>query len=620
MSRPSLRSRLTRASLLTTLVVLVICAAALTGYELLTYRRAWVADLRTQADLIAHATAASIVFDDPKSAAENLRLLTIQPRVRAAAVYGADGKRFASYEASGADPLALRLEPSEREDVRFSGSTLDVVLPIRHDDQFVGSIAIRAMHDVWPRTATYAAILLTVMAIGLAIAAAVYRRLQREVTRPLVQMTEVAHEVMATRDWALRAPATEYEDIAVLVDAFNGMLGECQARTRELEVEMGERIHAEQELRMADRRKDEFLAMLGHELRNPLAPMSNALSLLSLPQADSEVRERSMQILKRQQQHLSRLIDDLLDVSRMSTGKLLLRTETVDAVAVLRECIDLARPAVAEKGVTLEGVGEAAPLWVDGDATRLSQVFSNLLSNACRYTPRGGRIDVRVERAGDVAEILVTDDGIGIDAAVQARVFDLFVQADQSLERGSAGLGVGLTLARHLARLHGGDILVFSGGLGKGAQFVARLPLVPAPVSVSAVPVHESASGASAHLAGDVLIADDNVDFALSLSAVLEAAGFAVRVVHDGASAVDAAIAQVPAVAILDIGMPRLNGYDVARELRRDPRTRSVKLIAVTGWGQPADKQAAGEAGFDVHLVKPVNPDAIIGLLTQLAA
>jgi len=425
---------------------------------------------------------------------------------------------------------------------------------------------------------------------------------------------------MATRDWTLRAPPTEYEDIAVLVEAFNGMLAESQTRTRELELEMRERVHAERELRTADRRKDEFLAMLGHELRNPLAPMSNALTLLSLPQSSSDVRDRSLQILKRQQQHLSRLIDDLLDVSRMSTGKLLLRTEQLDVVALARECIDVARPVADAKGVVLRGIGAARPQWVNGDPTRLAQVFSNLLSNAERYTPRGGCIDVGVERVGDRVEISISDNGIGIDPTVQERIFDLFVQADQSLERGNVGLGLGLTLARHLARLHGGDIRVSSSGVGQGACFVVQLPLTAAPIDE----YHESSEGespaASTAVVGDVLIADDNVDFAVSLAAFLEASGFSVRVVHDGASAVDAATVDVPAVAILDIGMPRLNGYDVARELRRSVRTRSIKLIAVTGWGQPSDKKMATDAGFDLHIVKPVDPDTLLAALTQIAA
>ena len=620
MRRPSLSGRLTRASMLTTMVVLLLCAAALIGYELSTYRRAWVADLRTQGDLIAHATAASIVFNEPKSAAENLALLKIQPRIRAAAVYRSDGSRFARYEASGAEPLASHLESPGGEEVQFVGSTLDVMLPIRHDDEFVGSIAIRATHDIWPRIATYVGIVFAVMTVGLAVAAAVYRKLQREVTRPLEQMREVAHQVMATRDWTLRAPPTEYEDIAVLVEAFNGMLAESQTRTRELELEMRERVHAERELRTADRRKDEFLAMLGHELRNPLAPMSNALTLLSLPQSSSDVRDRSLQILKRQQQHLSRLIDDLLDVSRMSTGKLLLRTEQLDVVALARECIDVARPVADAKGVVLRGIGAARPQWVNGDPTRLAQVFSNLLSNAERYTPRGGCIDVGVERVGDRVEISISDNGIGIDPTVQERIFDLFVQADQSLERGNVGLGLGLTLARHLARLHGGDIRVSSSGVGQGACFVVQLPLTAAPIDE----YHESSEGespaASTAVVGDVLIADDNVDFAVSLAAFLEASGFSVRVVHDGASAVDAATVDVPAVAILDIGMPRLNGYDVARELRRSVRTRSIKLIAVTGWGQPSDKKMATDAGFDLHIVKPVDPNTLLAALTQIAA
>jgi signal transduction histidine kinase/ActR/RegA family two-component response regulator len=634
MKNNSLRGQLTRASMLTTLVVLVLCAGALLAYELLTYRNFWVADLRTQADLLAHSTAAALDFNDPKAAAENLSLLKVQPRIRAAAIYRKDGRLFATYTVAGSRPYPPELgERIDQRLTRFDGPTLELLHPIEHDGERVGTVYLQAEHDVWARTRPYLAILAAVMAAGLAVAVLVFNRLLRRVTSPLQQMTDVAQEVMTHRNWALRAPATEYRDIAVLVNAFNGMLAEVEHRTGELEVEMAERVHAEQELRLADRRKDEFLATLAHELRNPLAPMTTALALMRLPAAPHEVRDKAVGILERQLRHMVRLIDDLLDVSRVTTGKLSLHLEPVELVALLRSVVELAQPAAVQRGVALAFEPAGQPLVVYGDPVRLAQVFSNLLNNACRYTNAGGRIDVSLGTAGSRAEVVVEDTGIGIEPAMQAKVFDLFEQGDKSLERGSAGLGIGLTLARQLVRLHGGEIRVHSEGADRGSRFTVALPLSqpvaapraagePRPAPAHAVPAVQAApAGQTSAAAGlHVLLADDNVDFATSLAELLESFGCVVRVVHDGAAAVEAAAAAVPQVALLDIGMPILNGYDVARQLRARPQTRAIKLVAITGWGQPADKRAAEDAGFDRHLVKPVDLDQLLEILAGLGS
>lgn len=615
MTGPTLRGQLTFASMATTLVALLLVAGALLGYELNTYRRAWVEDLHAQADLIARATAPALVFDDRKAATENLALLGSRHRIRAAAIYPVDGPPFAAYRADpqqsvpALDPNAVG--PSER----FSGTTLEVVYPVEQDGKRIGSIFLRAEHDIGDRVIGYAAILAAVSVLSLLLAGLVFGRLQRVVTDPLARISEVAQRVMARRDWNLRAPPARNRDIAVLVDAFNGMLDEVKKATGELEHETLERRQAEARLQLADRRKDEFLATLAHELRNPLAPMANAATMIRLANDDAQVRGKGVEILERQLRHIVRLIDDLLDVSRITTGKLSLQIENLDLVQVLHAAVEIAQPVFAERSLSLETGIPDGRCMVRGDSARLLQVLSNLLGNAARYTPPGGRVRLAMRALPDAFEIDVADNGIGIAREMQQRVFELFEQADKSLERGNTGLGIGLTLARQLVELHGGDIRLHSGGIGQGSTFTVRLPRAQHPDEPPGKPQPELDRPARPL---DVVLADDNVDFAWSLSELLGSAGHRVRVVHDGVDALQATRTAPPDVAILDIGMPRMNGYEVARLVKTQVGV-PVVLVALTGWGQVGDREAASRAGFDHHLVKPVVPQELLALLAALA-
>ena len=605
----------------TTLVVLLLCSGALVAYEVFTYRRLWVSDLTAEADLLAHASAPSIVSGDLTSAEENLRLARLQPRVLAAALYLPDGRKFVEETADEAVRAPDRLDAGMMQArSRFGVSEIEIVDPVLRDDEIVGFVYLRAGHDLSTRIAGYCGIVFGIASIGFLLSYFVFRRLQESVTRPLERIGAVARDVAATRNWSLRAPTTEYEDVGALVEAFNAMLSEIQSRTEKLDIEVIERIRAEQELRQADRRKDQFIATLGHELRNPLAPMTNAVTLLGAPTTSRAGREKALHILDRQLGRMARLIDDLLDVSRVSTGKLSLHLERVELTALLSDAVDVVEPTVLQKDLALVWKPEGRPVYVKGDPARLSQVFLNLLANACRYTPAGGRVDVTLELVDGSVEVSVRDTGIGIDPALQGRIFDLFVQADTSLERGNTGLGVGLSLARQLVGLHGGEIRVSSEGVGRGSCFTVRLPLDASSQPGSTVPVAGEASRSSLPASPvSILVADDNVDFASSLAEVLAAAGYVVRVAHDGAQALKAAVEAVPRIAILDIGMPKLNGYDLARALRANPVTSGIKLIAITGWGQESDKVQAREAGFDLHLVKPVDPDVLMDAVQEMA-
>jgi signal transduction histidine kinase/ActR/RegA family two-component response regulator len=600
--------------MLTMLLAMLLSAGALLAHELLTYRRVWANDLRTQADLIARATAAAIVFDDAKSAQENLALLKARPSIQAAAVYGRDAAITASYLREATEHVPPRLAlPLEQGGPRFDGSTVAVSYPIEHNGERVGVLYIRAEHDIWSRLLGYAVILGAVGAGSLGFAFYMFGKLQGHITTPLVKMTEVAHEVVTTRNWALRAPETQDEDVGVLVKAFNDMLTECGSRTSDLERQMAIRQKAEEELRLADRRKDQFLATLAHELRNPLAAMSNAVALIEKTPVASGPGTRAVTILDRQLRHLVRLIDDLLDASRITTGKLSLVRRPVELTQIIRETVELALPLATHNGLKLTLSLPEASLHVDGDAVRLSQVFSNLLHNACRYTPSGGAIDVCTERVGESAEVTVRDSGIGVAPDMQERIFELFEQADKSLERGAAGLGIGLTLARQLVQLHSGTLSVSSAGLGKGSSFIVRLPLLQNVPVVAPAPLPMVSRSASMR----VLIADDNPDLTESFAAILRGEGYVVDVATDGEEAVTAAIEHRPDVALLDIGMPRRNGYEVARLLRSRAATSGIYLVAITGWGQESDKANAKAAGFDCHLVKPVDPAKLLKVLGE---
>jgi PAS domain S-box-containing protein len=367
-------------------------------------------------------------------------------------------------------------------------------------------------------------------------------------------------------------------------------------------------------LREADRRKDEFLAMLGHELRNPLAAVRNAVATADL---DPARRERALGIARRQIEQLGRLIDDLLDVARITQGRIALRTEPVRLSDILDRAIENARALIDSRGVHLDASETVESLVVRGDPTRLEQVFVNLLSNAAKYTDPGGRITVAIARHGDTARISVRDTGIGIAPAMLARMWDLFAQADHSLDRSQGGLGIGLTVARRLVELHGGHIEASSEGIGHGAEFVVTLPALPDRTPQSAARPRDSPD---ARRPARVLLVEDNVDAAESLSMLLELLGYQVRVAHDGIAGLDAARREPPDVMLVDIGLPGMDGYELARRVRADPRLAHVILIALTGYGREQDRDSALASGFDRHLVKPVSPEALDGLVAELSA
>ncbi|MBC7900107.1 MAG: PAS domain S-box protein [Saprospiraceae bacterium] len=364
----------------------------------------------------------------------------------------------------------------------------------------------------------------------------------------------------------------------------------------------------------ADHRKNEFLAMLAHELRNPLAPISNALQIIRMNGDGSATAASEM--MERQVGQLVRLVDDLLDVSRITQGKIELRTGRIELASFVNHAVEAARPSCENTGIELRVTIPATPIYLTGDPARLTQVVGNLLNNSCKFTDKGGRIDLIVETDNDHAVIRVRDTGIGIAPGQIGHIFELFVQADTSLERSISGLGIGLTLVKNLVEMHGGTIKADSPGLGHGSEFVVRLPILTA-TQKSSVPEPEI-NGKAAITQRRILVVDDNLDSAESLAMLLKLSGHEVQMAHDGLEAIKAAAEFLPEVILLDIGLPKLNGYEAAREIRQQKWGESITLIALTGWGQDEDRQRSKDAGFNSHMVKPVDHVELMKRLDEL--
>jgi signal transduction histidine kinase/ActR/RegA family two-component response regulator len=396
--------------------------------------------------------------------------------------------------------------------------------------------------------------------------------------------------------------------------ALNLMEDAVHARRAE-EGENIERRRAEEELRQTDRRKDEFLATLAHELRSPLAPLRNSLNVLRLDGVNSGPAGRVIAIMQRQVDQLVRLVDDLLEVARISRDRIEFRLERVDLVSVVRTAVETSTPLIEAAGHELKISLPTEPLLLDADPVRLAQVFCNLLNNAAKYTERGGQIWLTATRHESHVNVSVLDNGMGMPREMLPKIFDLFTQIDRTYNRAQGGLGIGLTLVRKLLELHGGTIEAISDGIGCGSELVVSLPLA---ADHRHPEKHCSADDQFVVSGQRILVVDDNHDSAESLAMLLKFIGADVYTVNDGRAALDALRAFRPSAVFLDIGMPHMDGMEVARRARELPEGRDVTLIALTGWGQEEDRRRSKQAGFDHHLVKPVDIAALQALLNSI--
>jgi two-component system CheB/CheR fusion protein len=428
-----------------------------------------------------------------------------------------------------------------------------------------------------------------------------FRSMAERIAESAQSLRRSADEVRELYDQARRSE----QEIRRLNESLEERIAE---RTTEL-------ARANEALTAADRRKDEFLAMLAHELRNPLAPVRNALQIMKMPGVSADTVRQTREMMERQIQHLARLVDDLLDVSRIMRGKIDLHKEPVDLATVFARALETSQTQIDARGQKLSVSLPTQRLRMEADLIRLAQVIHNLLSNAARYTDKAGRICLTGERDGDDVVIRVRDSGMGIDPEILPHIFDPFVQGDRSLARSHGGLGIGLTLVRRLIELHGGSVSAASAGLGQGSEFTVRLPALAESLADDGGPAEEPV-----HPAGPprrVLVVDDNVDAAESAAMLLRFLGHEVEIAHDGPSALEVAGEFRPEIVLLDIGLPGMNGYDVARALRAQPECKGVVIAAVTGYGQDSDRRRTQDAGFDYHLTKPLAPSVLTAFVAS---
>jgi signal transduction histidine kinase len=446
------------------------------------------------------------------------------------------------------------------------------------------------------------------------------RRELQELNRTLAQ----ANERLAEANTTLQAEKTrELETLNRVLQRANH---ELEAANRSLQTEVVERARIELALKEADRHKDEFLAMLAHELRNPLAPIHNAVQLMHRQSFADPQLSWSRDVIGRQLAHLTRLVDDLLDVSRITRGKINLSKEVIELETLLTRTVETVQPLIEDRGHKLTVEVPNGILAVLGDPTRLVQALGNVLGNAAKYTERGGHISVAAAESGSEVVIRVRDTGIGIPAELMPMIFNLFTQLDRTSGPPQSGLGIGLALVQRLVEMHGGSVSARSEGLGKGSEFSIRLPLFIRETVESGQPIQQlsaleqsmtNAEG-PARTQRRILVADDNNDALESLATLLQLSGHEVYTAPNGALALESAEQHRPEVALLDIGMPKLDGYEVARRIRAQPWGQRITLVALTGWGQDSDRRRSQEAGFDSHLVKPLDLDKLTELLAAL--
>ncbi|SHH00985.1 response regulator [Massilia sp. CF038] len=420
--------------------------------------------------------------------------------------------------------------------------------------------------------------------------------------------TPVIPQILHAKVQVFVALAIKNEELKRQAHKLSQRTTELTATNKRLTREMEERQAAERK----SHAKDEFLAMLGHELRNPLSAISSAAALIGLPAAGPDTVSRAKQIIQRQSQHLSRIVDDLLDLSRAMSGKILLARQPVEVSALVSACLDTFKATGRTGNYQLNMA--LAPGWVDGDPTRLEQIATNLLDNALKYTPAGGAIDIGVAEDGEQVVFTVRDTGVGISEELLPHVFDVFVQASTTLDRAQGGLGIGLALVRRLVELHGGSVSAHSDGASTGSTFEIRLPrAVPVQLAPRDAPNFDDAGKPS------VLLIEDNDDGREMMVTMLDACGYPVAQAADGLQGVQMALTHLPDVALVDIGLPGIDGYEVARRLRADASTRAIKLIALTGYGLAEDQRRVLDAGFDMHLVKPVDINHLLEAITRCA-
>jgi signal transduction histidine kinase len=604
----SIRRMLAVITLTSIALALVLATGGFFTWDVLQYRREIGRDLRAQARTISENSTASLSFADPKTAGETLAVLEIHPYVESACMYSADGQLFATHhrDADGTCPAV----PADTFEMGWQQATL--VQPITLENRRIGTLLLqRSLDDVRNRIVIGGMILAALFVFATMVALYVGSRMQRAIADPLLQLADTARAVSLTDDYPGRASVAGQGELRVVAQAFNDMLDRVQARTADLS--------------RANRLKDEFLATLSHELRTPLNAVLGWVRILRATEVSPATQARALEAIERNGRLQASLIEDLLEVSRIVSGKLHLQPRPSDLAAIVESAIEVVQPAASAKNIRLSADIQTRPAMTMGDPDRLQQVVWNLLLNAVKFTASGGQVTIRLARQNGFV-LTVSDTGIGIDPSFLPQIFQPFRQADASATREHGGLGLGLTIVRHLVELHGGTVSARSEGVGKGATFEIQLPselsVEDRKASRGLEPRGSEAACGPDLLAGvTVLVVDDDEDARELLRVTLESCGGRVTTASSAAEAMHAFERMTPDVMVSDIGMAAEDGYTLMRRIRSRPAGAGgrVPAVALTAYASPADRDAALAAGYDAHVAKPFEPFEIAVLVHKLA-
>ncbi len=633
-----IRQKLVLMMMVTTVSVLLLASIGYIALDYFRTRQLLQRDLAAQADLILKSSTAALQFLDPPTAQEVLRTLAPNEHIRRACLYDGGGRLFAEFTPAQA-PIPCPASPGATGSL-FEADRLTIVSSLTDDKgRRIGTLDVLSDLDVLQaRLNAQLTIIVLVLVLTSAIGFLIASRVHRIVSVPITALAEKATEVSARGDYSLRAARTTDDELGVLVDAFNRMLERIQLREQELSAanqglrsEIAERRRAEQERadllvreREANRLKDEFLATLSHELRTPLNAILGWTRLLRSSAIPATDVDRALEKVERNAQVQARLVEDLLEVSRITTGKLRLDIKPIDLAALATTAIESIRPTAEARGVAINRDFAAVTQPTAGDPDRLQQVIWNLVSNAVKFTPAGGLVTVSLRRQDGIDELVVSDTGIGIDAAFLPSVFDTFRQADGTSTRAHGGLGLGLSIVRQIVELHGGDVRAESDGINHGSRFTVRLPARTAqrarePRVAPTIEPHETLAGL---LTGAcIVVVDDDRDTRELLHSVLEGAGARVHVAASADEGFSACLDESPDALISDIAMPGRDGYSLMRQLQTAlGRNMPRATVALTAFAGEQAQQMALDAGFDRHMPKPFDGSALVHLLHDLLA
>jgi signal transduction histidine kinase/ActR/RegA family two-component response regulator len=603
-----IRRKLALMTLASSVIALVFAGVGVFAWDIVQFRREIARDLTTLARTIGENSTAAITFDDPRSAGETLAVLEIHPNIESACMFRGDGSLFATYfrDGQGGCPSVS----GDELEVNWRGAR--IVAPIEFERRRIGTLLItRDLNDVLERLSIGSGILISLLILAVALAVLIGHRMQRTIADPLLALANTARVVSETKDYSLRGDITSNDEVGTVVRAFNDMLDRVQERNAELS--------------KANRLKDEFLATLSHELRTPLNAILGWIRIVRAAELPPQTRRRALESIERNAGLQARLIEDLLEVSRIVTGKLHLQPQRTDLAAIVDAAVEIVQPAAAAKNITVTTTIDSRPAMTAGDPDRLQQVIWNLLSNAVKFTPTGGRVDVRLARDNGYV-LTVADNGLGIEPAMLPQMFQPFRQIDASPTREQGGLGLGLAIVRQLVEMHGGTVTARSQGAGTGTTFEVRLPSVLP--SLEAQVKEQKAASAGARLSSpsrlltgiDVLVVDDEEDSRELLRTVFASYGAKVTTVGSAADAVREVDRAVPHVIVSDIGMPVEDGFSLIRRIRSRPARAGgdVPAIALTAYASAADRTAALAAGFQAHVAKPFEPADVARLIHDL--